>query len=63
MNPHLFTEWNERDEDYYIFISLRAKKILNHLLARGNKASSLWFILKETTSFTSVIPKQIMLAS
>jgi len=35
LNPHLFTEWNGENENYYIFISLRAKKIPNKLLARG----------------------------
>jgi len=37
VNPHLFTEWNGRKEDYYIFISQRANKSPNKLLARGNK--------------------------
>jgi len=36
LNPHLFTEWNEKNENYYIFISLRANNIPNKLLARGN---------------------------
>jgi len=46
VNPHLFTEWNERDETFYIFISLRADRSLNKLLARGKVASPLWFVLK-----------------
>jgi len=36
VNPHLFTEWNEKVEGYYIFISHRANMILTKLLARGN---------------------------
>jgi len=35
VNPHLFTEWNGKSEDYYIFISQRANKSPNKLLARG----------------------------
>jgi len=38
VNPHLFTEWNGRNEDYYIFISQRANKSPNKYLARGNNA-------------------------
>jgi len=38
VNLHLFTEWNGKDEDYYIFISQRANKSPNHLLARGKSS-------------------------
>jgi len=37
VNPHLFTKWNGRNEDYYISISQRANKSPNKLLARGDK--------------------------
>jgi len=37
VNPHLFTESNGRDEDYYISISQRANKSPNKLLSRGGK--------------------------
>jgi len=53
VNPHLFTEWNEKNETFYIFISHKANMILNTRLARGNKATSLWSMLKKTIFFTS----------
>jgi len=52
VNPHLFTEWNGKNETFYIFISHKANMILNTRLARGNKAILLWSVLKKTIFFT-----------